>query len=121
MRTITEGDDSETEAKLGSNVSLDFELFELGEDDPVYESYESNQPITVSIGNSGLEFLNEGLIDVLPDQKVEILSTSFNAYDQSIQIFPSVIREDLVNRGEQIDLVKPFTPILFEAEVLSVN
>ena len=121
MRTVTEGDDTETESKLGSNVSVDFELFELGEEDPVFESYESNQPTTVSIGNSGLEFLNKSLIDVLPDQKIEVLSTSFNAYDQSIQIFPSAIRQDLVNMGEQIDLVKPFTPILFKAEILSVN
>lgn len=121
IRTITEGDDSKTESQLGSTVSVDFELFELGADEPVYESYESNQPTSVSVGNSGLEFLNEGLIDVYPDQKLEILSTSFNAYNQSIQIFPSVIREDLVNLGEQIDLVRPFTPILFKAEVLSVN
>jgi len=121
MRTITLGDDSKTKSKLGSNVSVDFELFELGGDDPIYESYTSNQPTTVSIGNSGLEFLNEALIDLLPDQEIEVLSTSFNAYDESIQIFPSAIREDLVNKGEQIDLIRPFTPIFFKAEVLSVN
>ena len=121
VRTVTAGDDTKTESKLGSNVSVDFELFELGSDDPVYESYTKNQPISVSIGNSGLKFLNESLIDVLPDQKIEVLSTSFNAYDESIQIFPAAIREDLVNKGEQIDLIKPFTPIRFEAEVLSVN
>jgi len=121
MRTITPGDDSKTKSKLGSNVSVDFELFELGGDDPIYESYTSNQPTTVSIGNSGLEFLNEALIDILPDQEIEVLSTSFNAYNESIQIFPSAIREDLVNKGEQIDLIRPFTPISFKAEVLSVN
>jgi len=121
VRTITPGDDSKTESKLGSNVSVDFELFELGEDDPVYESYTSNQPTTVSLGNSGLEFLNKALIDVYPDQEIEVLSSSFNAYDQSIQIFPAAIREDLVDMGEQIDLVRPFTPIFFKAEVIDVN
>jgi hypothetical protein len=121
VRTVTTGDDSKTESKLGSNVSVDFELFEMGEDDPVYESYTSNQPTTVSIGNSGLVFLNKALIDVYPDQEIEVLSTSFNAYDQSIQIFPAAIREDLVEMGEQIDLVRPFTPIFFKAEVLAVN
>ncbi|GEO23906.1 hypothetical protein CQA01_44400 [Cyclobacterium qasimii] len=121
VRTITAGDDTKTESKLGSNVSVDFELFELGSDDPVYESYTNNTPTSVVVGNSGLEFLNESLFEVLPDQKIEVLSTSFNAYDESIQIFPAVIREDLVNMGEQIDLIKPFTPIRFEAEVLSVN
>lgn len=121
VRTVTPGDDSKTESQLGSNVSVDFELFELGEDDPVYESYTSNQPTTVSIGNSGLVFLNKALIDVYPDQEIEVLSTSFNAYDQSIQIFPAAIREDLVEMGEQIDIVRPFTPIFFKAEVLAVN
>jgi FKBP-type peptidyl-prolyl cis-trans isomerase 2 len=120
VKTVTPGDDSETVSQIGSNVSVDFELFELGEDDPVYESYTSNQPTTVSIGNSGLEFLNKALIDVYPDQEIEVLSSSFNAYDQSIQILPAAIREDLVDLGEQIDLVRPFTPIFFKAEVLDV-
>lgn len=120
-RTVEAGDDTKSESQLGSNVSVDFEMFELGTTEPVFESYTSNQPTTISIGNSGLTFLNEGLKGVLPEEKVEILATSFAAYENSIQIFPADIREDLIEKGEQIDLVKPFTPILFEAEVLAVQ
>lgn len=120
-RTVEAGDDTKSESQLGSNVSVDFEMFELGTTEPVFESYTSNQPTTISIGNSGLTFLNEGLKGVLPEEKVEILATSFAAYENSIQIFPADIREDLIEKGEQIDLVRPFTPILFEAEVLAVQ
>lgn len=121
FRTLEAGDETKTESTLGSNVSVDFELFELGETEPVLESYTSNQPTTVSIGNSGLTFLNEGLKGVVPDEKVEVLATSFASYVDAIQILPEAIREDLVERGEQIDLVKPFTPIWFKAEVLAVQ
>jgi hypothetical protein len=48
------------------------------------------------------------------------LAYSFAAYNNSIQIIPSDIRADLYQKGEQIDLVRPFTPVLFSAEVLNV-
>ncbi|MBD3629223.1 hypothetical protein [Cyclobacterium sp.] len=121
FRTIEEGDDSKSESQLGSNVSIDFELFEIGATEPTFDSYSSNQPITFSIGNSGLLFLDEGLKGVLPEQKVEILATSFAAYDNSIQILPEDIRLDLVEKGEQIDLIKPFTPVWFKGEVLAIQ
>ncbi len=121
FRSVEPGDDSKSESKLGSNVSVDFEMFELGASEPIFESYTSNQPTTVSIGNSGLTFLNEGLEGVLPEEKVEVMATSFASYDNSIQILPEEIREDLIERGEQIDLVKPFTPVWFKAEVLAVQ
>lgn len=121
FRSVEPGDDSKSESKLGSNVSVDFEMFELGASEPIFESYTSNQPTTVSIGNSGLTFLNEGLKGVLPEEKVEVMATSFASYDNSIQILPAEIREDLIERGEQIDLVKPFTPVWFKAEVLAIQ
>ncbi|NHE55304.1 FKBP-type peptidyl-prolyl cis-trans isomerase [Cyclobacterium plantarum] len=121
FRTIEEGDDSKSESQLGSNVSIDFELFEIGATEPTFDSYSSNQPITFSIGNSGLLFLDEGLKGVLPEQKVEILATSFAAYDNSIQILPEDIRLDLVEKGEQIDLIRPFTPVWFKGEVLAIQ
>ena len=121
FRTVEVGDETKTESKLGSNVSFDFELFELGAAAPAFESYTSNQPTTIAIGSSGLTFLNEGLKGVLPDEKVEVLATSFASYVNSIQIFPEAIRADLVERGEQIDLVKPFTPVWFKAEIVAVQ
>ncbi|SHM59707.1 hypothetical protein SAMN04488057_102273 [Cyclobacterium lianum] len=121
FRTVEAGDDSKSASQLGSNVSIDFELFELGADEPTFDSYESNQPTTFSVGTSGLTFLDEGMKGVLPEEKVEILATSFAAYDNSIQIVPEDIRLDLVEKGEQIDLVKPFTPIWFKGEVLAIQ
>ncbi|MFO7824681.1 MAG: hypothetical protein R6V72_12145 [Cyclobacterium sp.] len=121
FKSVEAGDDSKSESQLGSNVSIDFELFEMGDEEPTFESYSSNQPITFSIGNSGLVFLDEGLKGVLPDEKVEILATSFSAYDNSIQIIPEDIRLDLVEKGEQIDLIKPFTPVWFKGEVLAIQ
>ncbi|MFC4871210.1 FKBP-type peptidyl-prolyl cis-trans isomerase [Negadavirga shengliensis] len=119
-RTVAAGDDSKSLSKTGSNVSFNFKLYELGASAVTFESTTATRP-TVSVGNSPLEFLNKSLNGVYPDEKIEVIATSFASYDGSIQIVPKVIRKDLVDKGEQIDLVKPFTPIFFEAEIVSVQ
>lgn len=120
-RTIVAGDETKVASKPGSNVTFDFQLFELGETDPIFDSYEDSAPTTANVGNSSLAFLNEGLNGVFPDQEIEVLATSFESYVNAVQVIPYTIRADLVERGEFIDLVRPFTPVLLKAEILAVQ
>ena len=120
-RTIVGGDESKVASSLGSNVTFDFQLFELGETDPIFNSFEDSAPTTANVGNSSLTFLNEGLKGVYPDQEIEVLATSFASYVNAIQVIPYSIRADLVELGEFIDLVRPFTPVLLKAEILAVQ
>lgn len=119
-RTVEDGDESKTSSKLGSNVTIDFKLYQLGETEATFESSATNRP-TISVGNSQLEFLNKSLNGVYPEEKIEVIATSFAAYEGSIQIIPKAIRKDLVEKGENIDMVRPFTPIVFEAKILAVQ
>ncbi|MEX2513561.1 MAG: FKBP-type peptidyl-prolyl cis-trans isomerase [Cyclobacteriaceae bacterium] len=121
IRTVEEGDETKTQSKTGSNLTFDFKLFEMGANSPLMDSFASSQPASMSVGNSDLEFLNEGLKGVFPEQELEIIASSFNAYEGSIQIIPNEVRSDLVEKGEQIDRVKPFTPIWFKAEIRTVQ
>ncbi|MEX0882393.1 MAG: hypothetical protein WDZ72_02860 [Cyclobacteriaceae bacterium] len=52
---------------------------------------------------------------------MEVIASSFNSYESSIQIIPHEVRTDLVEKGEQVDRVQPFTPIWFKAEIRTVK
>jgi FKBP-type peptidyl-prolyl cis-trans isomerase 2 len=119
-RILVEGGSEEKVTKNADNVTFDFKLYHMGETTATLESTATNRP-TVTLGRQeNLRFLEHGLKDIRRGSKVEVLAYSFAAYAQSIQIIPSDIRKDLYQKGEQIDIVKPFTPILFAAEILNV-
>jgi hypothetical protein len=119
-RILVEGGSEEKVTKNADNVTFDFKLYHIGETTATLESTATNRP-TVTLGRQeNLRFLEHGLKDIRRGSKVEVLAYSFAAYAQSIQIIPSDIRKDLYQKGEQIDIVKPFTPILFAAEILNV-
>lgn len=119
-RIVDEGDTEKAASANSSIVVFDFKLFQMGKAESTFESSATSRP-SVTIGASGaLPFLDHGLKGVRQDAEIEVLAYSFAAYDRSIQIIPSDIREDLYLKGEQIDLVPPFTPILFKATVWSV-
>ena len=120
-RILDEGDAEEDVTGNADIVSFDFKLFHMGETTATFESSATNRP-SVTLGRQeNLGFLEHGLRGVRKEAKVEVLAYSFAAYAESIQIIPSDIRADLFQKGEQIDLVKPYTPILFTAEVLNVQ
>lgn len=121
-RKIVDVGDPEGEiTKNADIISFDFKLYHMGEPSFTLESTATNRP-SVTLGRQeNLRFLEHGLKGIRKASKVEVLAYSFAAYDQSIQIIPSDIRVDLYQKGEQIDLVRPYTPILFTAEILNVQ
>ncbi|WP_158858638.1 FKBP-type peptidyl-prolyl cis-trans isomerase [Lunatibacter salilacus] len=120
-RILDEGDADEDLTTNTDIVSFDFKLFHMGETTSTFESSATNRP-SVTLGRQeNLPFLEHGLKGIRKEAKVEVLAYSFAAYDNSIQIIPSDVRKDLYEKGEQIDLVRPYTPVLFSAEVLNVQ
>lgn len=120
-RILDEGDAEEDLTVNTDIVTFDFKLFHMGETASTFESSVTNRP-SVTLGRQeNMPFLEDGLKGVRKGAKVEVLAYSFAAYDNSIQIIPSDVRADLHQKGEQIDLVRPYTPILFSAEVLNVQ
>lgn len=119
-RIVDEGDTEKALSANSSIVTFDFKLYQFGDTETTFESTANSRP-SVTIGASGeLPFLTHGLKGLRPEAKVEVLAYSFAAYDKSIQIIPSQIRNDLVQKGERIDLVRPYTPVRFNATIFSV-
>lgn len=119
-RILDEGDAEKQASATGSSVVFDFELYQLGDSEITFKSTEGSRP-NLTIGLEGnLKFLDEGLKGVKQDAEVEVLAYSFAAYDRSIQIVPVEIRKDLYSKGENIDLVRPFTPVYLKTEIWSV-
>jgi FKBP-type peptidyl-prolyl cis-trans isomerase len=119
-RILDAGDSGKNPSVNSSIVVFNFELFQLGDSRTTFESTPASRP-SITIGaTGGLRFLDRGLLGVRQDAEIEVLAYSFAAYDGSIQIIPSEIREDLFMKGEQIDLVRPFTPVLLKATIWSV-
>lgn len=120
-RRILHGGDAEEDLTVNTDiVTFDFKLFHMGETTSTFESSATNRP-SVTLGRQeNLPFLEHGLKGIRKEAKVEVLAYSFAAYDNSIQIIPSDIRADLYQKGEQIDLIRPYTPVLFSAEVMNV-
>ncbi|WP_232835007.1 FKBP-type peptidyl-prolyl cis-trans isomerase [Pleomorphovibrio marinus] len=121
FRLVDQGDEEKAKSERGKNVTFDFKLFHLGESSPTMEGDGSGNRPTIRVGyEEYLNFLNIVLDDLYLDAEFEAIVPSFAAFDRSIQIIPFEIREDLVNRGESVDMVRPYTPIFFEAKIRGI-
>ena len=120
-RIVEAGDPEEALTENTDILTFDFKLFHLGESTVAFESSATSRP-NVTLGRQeNLQFLEHGLKGIRKEAKVEVLAYSFAGYDESIQIIPSDIRLDLYQKGEQIDLIRPFTPIKLSAEIVNVQ
>lgn len=121
FRLVDAGDNEKAKSERGKNVTFDYKLFHLGENNPTMQGDGSGNRPTIRVGfEEYLNFLNIILDDLYLDAKIEAIVPSFAGFDRSIQIIPFEIREDLVNRGENVDLVRPYTPIFFEAHIRGI-
>ncbi len=121
FRLVDEGDDEKAKSERGKNVTFDYKLFHLGETSPTMQGDGTGNRPTIRVGfEEYLNFLNIVLNDLYLEAEIEAIVPSFAGFDRSIQIIPFEIREDLVNRGENVDLVRPYTPIFFEAQIKGI-
>jgi hypothetical protein len=118
---VDPGDEERAQAERGKNVTFDFKLFHLGESNPTLQGDGSGNRPTVRVGyEEYLNFLNIVLRDLHLDAEIEAIVPSFASFNRSIQIIPFEIRSDLVSRGENVDQVRPYTPIFFEAHIRGI-
>ena len=62
----------------------------------------------------GIELMQEG-------EKALLIMPSNLAYGESFQVVPAQIREDLIDKELIRESVEPFSPLIFEVELVDVN
>lgn len=62
-----------------------------------------------------------GLLLMKEGETAELVMPSRQAFGKSVQVLPQEMREDLVEDSRGIPLTKPFSPVVYEVELLNVN
>ncbi|GGF46558.1 hypothetical protein GCM10011339_38920 [Echinicola rosea] len=120
VRILDAGDESSEASKNGNTLRFTFEMFALGEEDPF--SKVTDNTVTTDLGDDdNYDFLNIGFKDLHEGAEVEIISPSASAFGNTAQVLPDAIREDYYEKGFLSVILRPFTPILFTAEIESVD
>ena len=118
IRVVEEGEGEPS--KNGNTVTFTYKLYQMGNSDALIESSSTNP--FISLGSStNVKFLNEALVNQPEGTVVEALAPSHTAYGETIQIIPSVIRKDLVEKGELTQITSPYEPIEFKAEIIDIK
>lgn len=62
-----------------------------------------------------------GLLLMKEGETAELVMPSSQAFGKSVQILPQEMREDIFEVTTGIPLTKPFSPVIYEVELISVN
>lgn len=92
-------------------------------DGTVIESTEEDEPITVNLNNNELvEGLEDGIPLMQEGEKAVFIMPSKLAFGKSVQVIPQDqdFREDLAKNGI-VPQVKPYSPLIYEIELISAN
>ncbi|QDH77994.1 peptidylprolyl isomerase [Echinicola soli] len=120
VRVVDAGDENSEASKNGNTLGFTFEMFALGEEDPF--SKVTDNTVTTKLGDEdNYQFLNIGFKDLHKGAEVEIISPSASAFGNTAQVLPDAIREDYYEKGFLSVILRPFTPVLFTAEIKSIN
>ena len=91
-------------------------------DGTVIESTEEGDPVQEYLNSNRLvRGLEEGIKLMKEGGKAELIMPSKMAFGKSIQVIPQQVREDWVKEDQINPLVKPYSPVIYEVELLSVN
>lgn len=118
IRVVEEGEGEPS--KNGNTVTFSYKMFELDGTQPIAESTAQNPVISLGSANN-MQFLNESLIDLPEGAKVEVLAPSHAAYGETVQVIPSEIRLDLVDKGELQQFTAPYAPLRFNAQIVKIQ
>jgi len=70
--------------------------------------------------NTVIKGLDEGVKLMQKGEKATLLIPSHLAYDESLQIFPEIVREDLLEKELIIEETPPFSILKFEVELVEI-
>lgn len=91
-------------------------------DGTVIEKTEPLTPLKVKLNEGRLvEGLRQGILKMKEGGKALLIMPSEIAFGASIQVIPTTLREDFLDDNIITTKVVPYTPVLYELELVSVN
>lgn len=123
IRTTQEGEAGSKVAANGDQVRFHYNFGQLDSTTPLVTS-NVNTPFQITLGlGTNMKFLNSGMRGVLKGQKVEFLIPHDQAFGITIQVLPESIRKELIDKAyiNSNNIVRPFEPIIFKAEIVEVR
>jgi FKBP-type peptidyl-prolyl cis-trans isomerase len=123
IRTTQEGNAGAKAAGNGDQIRFNYNFGQLDSPTPLITSNPST-PFQITLGlGSNQQFLNLGMRGVRKGQKIEFLVPHDQGFGITIQVLPDIIRKELVEKAliNSINIVRPFEPIVFKADIVEVN
>jgi FKBP-type peptidyl-prolyl cis-trans isomerase 2 len=121
VRTIKEG---EAGGKVSANVdiiSFTYKLYQLDSETPFAQST-GTTPVQITVGSeSNRKFLNLSLKGLKKGQEIEAIIPSRLGFGLTVQVYPFVIRKDLIEKGYINQIARPFEPIIFKVTVTDIK
>ena len=117
-KSLSPGDGAK--AKQGDNLKVHYTGMYL--DGTVFDKTQANSPFEFTLGGtSTIEGFEEGMKQMSEGEKALIIIPSHLAYGESFQIVPAQIKDDLIDKDLIRDSIDPFSPLVFEVELVEVN
>ncbi len=103
-----------------SQVELHFTRKYL--DETVIEKTESGKPLAVWLNEGRLvEGLKQGVLKMKEGEKALLIMPSKIAFGGSIQVIPTALREELIDDRIITTKVLPYSPVMYEVELVDVK
>lgn len=103
----------------GKTVKIKFVAKYLNGD--IFDKTEGSNTFSFKIGNNTvIKGLEEGVKLMKKGETAILMIPSHLAYDESLQIFPEIVREDLLEKGLIFEKALPFSILKFEIELIDI-
>lgn len=115
---IEEGDGN----KPKSNSLVKFHFTRKYLDGTVIETSQEDDPVRTYLNSNNLvRGLEEGLRLMEEGEKAELIMSSKIAFGKSVQVLPQQLRDEWEEEGAINPLTKPYSPVIYEIELLEVD
>ncbi|UXP31138.1 FKBP-type peptidyl-prolyl cis-trans isomerase [Reichenbachiella agarivorans] len=103
-----------------SQVTLNFKRRYL--DGTLIQETTAGKPLVVNMGSDQLvEGFHQGVMKMKKGEKALLIMPSDIAFGSSVQVIPSNLREELFDLGYITTNVRPYSPVLYEVELLDIK
>lgn len=108
--------------KPKSSSQVEFHYTRKYLDGTVIETSTGDDPIqTFMNGNNLVRGLEEGLLLMKEGETAELVMPSKLAFGKSVQVLPQQLRQEWADEEEINPLTKPFSPVIYEIELVEVK
>ena len=96
---------------------LDGTIIETTTDDDPIRTYLNNPTGSIQL----VRGLEEGLLKMKEGETAELIMPSKLAFGKSVQVLPQQLRQDWADKEEINPVTKPYSPVIYEVELIEVN